>query len=99
VLTSSDIFSEVLQDVGGQTAPAALPLSAAARAMGTEEAVEKRLRDTLSGILNPRSAPRTEATPPPAGPARFSTDTEIEKMISDTLSGIKLQARAKTGTH
>ena len=97
-LTSSDIFSEVLQDVGGQTAPAALPLSAAARAMGTEEAVEKRLRDTLSGILNTRSAPRTEATAPPAGPARFSTDTEIEKMISDTLSGIKLQARAKTGT-
>jgi TonB family protein len=92
-LTSSDIFSDVLQEVGDQaTAPAA-----PARAMGTEEAVEKRLRDTLSGILDHRPISRSETTPP-AGPARFSTDTEIEKMISDTLSGIKLGARSKPGT-
>jgi TonB family protein len=93
-LTSSDIFSDVLQEMGGQ---AAAPPAAPARAMDTEEAVEKRLRDTLSGILSPRPVSRSETTPP-AGPARFSTDTEIEKMISDTLSGIKLGARAKPGT-
>src|SRR5262245_26234333 len=94
-LTSSDIFSDVRQEVGGQTA-ASTP-AAPGRAMDTEEAVEKRLRDTLSGILNPRPTPRSETTPP-AGPARFSTDTEIERMISDTLSGIKMGARAKPGT-
>ena len=92
-LTSSDIFSDVLQEVGDQAAAPAAP----ARPMNTEEAVEKRLRDTLSGILSNRPIPRSETTPP-AGPARFSTDTEIEKMISDTLSGIKLGARAKPGT-
>jgi TonB family protein len=65
-LTSSDIFSDVLREVGGQSGPAAVPSSAAARALETEEAVEKRLRDTLSGILNSR-APRTETGTPPTG--------------------------------
>src|SRR5262249_11304554 len=44
-LTSSDIFSDVLQEVGGQAAPSA-PVPASSRGMDTEEAVEKRLRDT-----------------------------------------------------
>jgi TonB family protein len=112
-LTASDIFSDVLQDVGGRSteeapppAPAALPrLGSGPNA--TEEEVERRLRDTLSGILANR-APRGPSAPssgmaarpadssaPPAGPARFSTDSEIDKMISDTLSGIKLSARSK----
>src|SRR5215471_6236735 len=52
-LTSSDIFSDVLQEVGGQAAPSAP--AASSRGMDTEEAVEKRLRDTLSGILSPRT--------------------------------------------
>jgi len=98
-LTASDIFSDVLREVGGQSPNQVTPPAgaAAARALDTEEAVEKRLRDTLSGILNSRPAPRAETGTPPAGPARFSTDTEIEKMISDTLSGIKQQAKAKSG--
>jgi len=98
-LTASDIFSDVLREVGGQSPNQVTPPAgaAAARALDTEEAVEKRLRDTLSGILNSRPAPRAETGTPPGGPARFSTDTEIEKMISDTLSGIKQQAKAKSG--
>src|SRR5215831_18497035 len=52
-LTASDIFSDVLRDVGGQSpSQVTPPAGAAARALDTEEAVEKRLRDTLSGILN-----------------------------------------------
>src|SRR5215831_4452628 len=132
-LTASDIFSDVLEEVGGHLerpaapaapAPAALPRPAASAApapaalppptrpsaaAATEDEVEKRLRDTLSGILASRSAPRAapaasaapQVSPPasaeaPAAPApRFSTDTEIDRMISDTLSGIKMAARAK----
>ncbi len=123
-LTASDIFSDVLEDVGGQptearaAAPAAAPGPSAVStpprpspsSMATETEVEKRLRDTLSGILGPRGTPRL-AAPPPAppqatgelrppeaassGPPRFSTDTEIDKMISDTLSGMKIPPRPK----
>jgi TonB family protein len=117
-LTASDIFSDVLEEVGGHAerpaatavpAPTAVPPPARPSAAATESEVEKRLRDTLSGILASRSAPRPapaasaapQVSPPasaeaPAAPApRFSTDTEIDRMISDTLSGIKMAARAK----
>jgi len=121
-LTASDIFSDVLEEVGGHperpaappapptlSVPAPPPRAAAAATAATEDEVEKRLRDTLSGILAGRSAPRAapaaapapQVSPPapaeaPAAPApRFSTDTEIDRMISDTLSGIKMAARAK----
>ncbi len=68
-LTSSDIFSDVLQEVGGQ-APGSLPPPPSQRAgPSTEEEVEKRLRDTLSGILGGRpgmrAAPTREPSPPP----------------------------------
>jgi TonB family protein len=111
-LTSSDIFSDVLEDVGGQAAATTVPPPApvahpAARftSHNTEQEVEKRLRDTLSGILSRPSARGLAAspasateTPPPASSARFSTDFEIDKMISDTLSGIKMSARPKPST-
>ncbi len=121
-LTASDIFSDVLQDVGGQVAPSGgrapssvpapsgIPApsgmrapqpSARAVSHATEEEVEKRLRDTLSGILSRPSARATASRPiattdtPPPPSARFSTDSEIDKMISDTLSGIKMSGRHK----
>ncbi len=120
-LTASDIFSDVLEDVGGhpeapaapRAAPAPSALSSprpAAAPSATEDEVEKRLRDTLSGLLGKRPGGRPAApaaaapqaregarpaeAPAPAAP-RFSTDTEIDRMISDTLSGIKMAARAK----
>ncbi len=111
-LTSSDIFSDVLEDVRGQApatsvpAPASMAHSSARfTSQNTEQEVEKRLRDTLSGILSRPSSRGSAAspasateTPPPATPARFSTDFEIDKMISDTLSGIKMSARPKPST-
>jgi TonB family protein len=74
-LTSSDIFSDVLEEVG---APEPGPAPAAAPAptrpvVSTAEEVEKRLRDTLSGILSerarPAAAPGAAPPRPPAGPA------------------------------
>ena len=89
-LTSDDIFSDVLQDVGGDKPSAAARAASAAAA--TDDAVEKRLRDTLSGILGksaPPPAPHPAAAPATPPPTRFSTDADIDRMISDTLSGLK----------
>src|SRR5215813_2036873 len=64
-LTASDIFSDVLRDVarpesGGprsEAAPMPAPVAAPPRpAASTAEEVEKRLRDTLSGILAERGS-------------------------------------------
>jgi len=86
--TSSDIFSEVLEEVGGEVAPPTPRIPAAPRPpRDTKGDVEKRLRDTLSGML-PKSllAPERGAVTP--APPRYSTDVEIDKMLEDTLSGL-----------
>ncbi len=77
-------------------APAAPP----ARTAGGDD-VEKRLRDTLSGLnigSRPGVAPRPAPAPPPVvvplptptAPPRpkLSTNTDVDRMISDTLSGV-----------
>jgi TonB family protein len=128
-LTSSDIFSDVLDELSADSSreapeaaapppPAAptpapplpeLPVPAVAppaapapRAAAAESAMDKRLRDTLSGLMpsRPAAAARPEAqsdkTPPPVAPAppaapprpKLSSDTDVDRMISDTLSGL-----------
>ncbi len=111
-LTASDIFSDVLRDValeGGpaqaQTPPTGLSPSAApppvARAAGAPvNDVEKRLRDTLSGMLEGRPtvkmpAPPPAAEKPPPAAKKFSGDADIDRMISDTLSGLSPAARPR----
>ncbi len=109
-LTSSDIFSDVLEEVGGEVRrPPAPTLQAGPRpARDTKDEVEKRLRDTLSGMLG-KGAPASQraAPPPPAAPLaaapatappRYSTDAEIDKMLEDTLSGIRPSRRPSTAT-
>lgn len=93
-LTSSDIFAEVLKEVGAEPA---VP-SASRPAARTEDEVERRLRDTLSGVLGertpargvrpePQSRPQPRPAPPPAAPRPpSSADAEIEKLLSQTLS-------------
>jgi TonB family protein len=84
-------------------APApAPPVAPAARTPPPESDMDKRLRDTLSGLMGPRptGAPRPAAasdkTPPPvAAPAppsrpKLSSDTDVDKIISDSLSGMVL---------
>jgi TonB family protein len=113
-LTSSDIFSDVLSDLTRDapqdaTAPAPLPssapeLPAPARPAAGGGDVEKRLRDTLSGLnlgSRPGVAGRPAAsadktplplpTPAPAPPRpKLSSDTDVDRIISDTLSGMSL---------
>ena len=83
-LTSSDIFADVLEEFAREP-----PRPAPARsAQATEEEVEKRLRDTLAGVL-----PKTAA---PAGkpPAARSTKDDVDRLLADTLSGLRT-ARAR----
>ncbi|HWZ86514.1 MAG TPA: TonB family protein [Thermoanaerobaculia bacterium] len=120
-LTSSDIFSDLLdeltQDAPRKAPPAPAPPPAAAppaaatpaappapaRAAPVETDMDKRLRDTLSGLMpsRPSAAARSEgpsdktptaapAPPAPAAPPRpkLSSDTDVDRMISDTLSGL-----------
>ena len=96
-LTSSDIFSDVLEDLQPEAPAAAAPRKpaptipdlglpspapskpAAAAASGAGSGVEKRLEETLSGILAPKKAtpapppgpPKPAAAPPPpAAPSK-----------------------------
>ncbi len=85
-LTSSDIFSDILEEVARE-GPGPAPASRITQA--TEAEVEKRLRDTLSGVL-PKS-PSASVKPP----AR-STDEEVERLIFQTLSGLRTPARQRT---
>ena len=102
-LTSSDIFSDVLDELAEPEAPAPPPAAAAspprpAPPPPAEDAMEKRLRDTLSGLNLKGSAPRPGApdkTPLPStsgapGRPKLSSDTDVDKILSDTLSGISL---------
>jgi TonB family protein len=86
-LTSSDIFSDVLEEFGRE------PLGPAARsAKATEEEVERRLRDTLSGVLPKTGAP---AGRPAAAPS--STKDDVDRLLSETLSGLRT-ARPRPAT-
>ena len=99
-LTSSDIFSDVLEEVGGEaphgTQPTPPPAPRPSR--DTKGDVEKRLRDTLSGMLDKHAAPGPAATPPPAATRRYSADSEVEKMLQDTLSGLRTPRRPPAAT-
>jgi TonB family protein len=120
-LTSSDIFSDVLDELVGDArakrptpaaptpaqkpdaaaAPAAPPPAAPPRAASPADDVEKRLRDTLSGLnLGPKTpaAPRPPAAPAPPPRPKLSSDTDVDKILSDTLSGMALpKPRTQTG--
>ena len=101
-LTSSDIFADVLDDLAEPQAPA--PPAAASRPAPpppAEDAMERRLRDTLSGLNLKGSVPAArpgpaDRTPLPSAPAassgrlKLSSDTDVDKILSDTLSGITL---------
>ncbi len=118
-LTSSDIFSDVLDDLTGEAPdpkapapapPAAAPAApapaasapAAAKVPPPENDMDKRLRDTLSGLMSSRpmgaSGPAarsdktalsaTPSTPGPPQRQKLSSDTDVDKILSDTLSGV-----------
>ncbi len=100
-LTSSDIFADVLDGLTEiEPLDAALPPAPrpAQPPQPPEDAMERRLRDTLSGLNLKASAPRpgpADKTPLPSGSGasvrpKLSSDTDVDRILSDTLSGISL---------
>ncbi len=97
-LTSTDIFSDLLDELGRDTgAPAARP--AAPRppaptpkppARDDEDEMERRLRDTLSGVslkTRPGTPPPPSRSPaaPPKPAASAAAESEIDRMLTETL--------------
>ena len=128
-LTSSDIFSDVLNELVGEvrgtkrptppvptpTAPSTPPPSPAAPpapsassaqtpapakpAASPGDEMERRLRDTLSGLNLGQKTSAGAARPAPAPPPKpkLSSDTDVDKILSDSLSGILPKPRTQTG--
>jgi TonB family protein len=67
--------------------PIPRPVAAAsARSSDTNEEVERRLRDTLSGVrMTPHAGTAPSSSPAKAAPARRSGEDEVDKLISRTL--------------
>ncbi len=95
-LTSHDIFGDLVAEVEREEAPprpAARPPSVP-RARTIDDDMERKLEQTLSGVLGPMAkrpaapAAPPAAPPPPARTPRRSSD-DVDKMISDTLSGLE----------
>jgi TonB family protein len=95
-LTSSDIFSDLLEELGREATDAGVrpvpkapaPPPAAARA-GEPDEMERRLRDTLSGVTGstkPAAAPRPSPPAVPKAPRpRKPGEDDLDRMISETL--------------
>ena len=92
-LTANDIFSDLLEELGREPAEPVTPSSPKAPVPApptrpsAEDEMERRLRDTLSGVTTrpaaaPKAPPPTKATP--AAPRKSGGD-EIDRMISETL--------------
>src|SRR5262249_8977293 len=84
-LTASDIFSDILEEVTRETAA---PPPSARSSPATEEEVERRLRDTLSGVL-----PKTAAAGKPA--PKSSTDADVERLWTKPVSGLRTEPRPR----
>jgi TonB family protein len=109
-LTANDIFSDLLDELGKETAPAPArpaaavtnvakdsrgpaPRGAPPRAPGADEEIERRLRDTLSGVrltTRPGSgasggAEKSAEAASRASAARASSAAAVDRMLSETL--------------
>jgi TonB family protein len=109
-LTANDIFSDLLDELGREgTAPTRAPAAAAsvppparsatpppapARASRPDDDVEKRLRDTLSGVrLSTRPTPRAPSPAvPPAIPIPMPTPSISEKALRSPAARAKDEA-------
>jgi TonB family protein len=109
-LTANDIFADLLDELGKEAAPAApaakkeaareprisppAPRTPTARAASADDEIERRLRDTLSGVrmttrpgTTPPAAPaRPEAAPPPPVPAVAKSAEAASRASADRAS-------------
>jgi TonB family protein len=95
-LTSSDIFGDMLAELDVPAAePAAAPVASAAppaappstpRPATPNESVEKRLEQTLSGLMG-----TSKPAPPKPAPKPVSRSTDVDELLSQTLTDFNLK--------
>ena len=100
-LTSKDIFGDVLAEVEDDLRRPAAPPSSAPQiptgfaSAGTDQsAIERKLEQTLSGVLGVGSLQRPK---PPAPAAKKSAEmpaTDVEALLSKTLGSLQMGGRA-----
>jgi TonB family protein len=101
-LTSRDIFGDMLAEVESEVGssparpaarPPGLPTSAKPLSRSDEE-MQRKLEQTLSGVLGtaPPSRPRPAPPPPPPAASKRSeeTDDDLDALISRTLSSLEM---------
>ncbi len=113
-LTSTDIFSDLLDELGRDTGapaerpPLPRPPATAPKPPARDDEMERRLRDTLSGVsVNtrpgipppPARRPDRAAVPskPAAAPRPVAPESDIDRMLSETLR-IKIPKKTPAGT-
>ncbi|MDX1996492.1 MAG: TonB family protein [Thermoanaerobaculia bacterium] len=96
-LTSQDIFGDLVADLDDaiQTvAPAGSPAPPRTTRTSSDALIDKKLEETLSGILGIPS-PTKPAPGTPAAPPRRPAATDVDKLLSQTLSGLDLPVARK----
>lgn len=106
-LTSEDIFGDVLAEVEAEARRAAHARRRAHETSRAVDDVERRLDETLSGILpeksrrggtsdtsEPTSRPSAVGTQRPRGRLEQATTAEIDRLLDHTLSSLRLPAHA-----
>jgi TonB family protein len=107
-LTSSDIFSDLLEELGRDTGPEApkAPAKGARKPAAprppspprpsVDDEMERRLRDTLSGV---RSASRPATPAPHVDRGQSSGRADIDRMLTETLrTGVPRAKPAESAT-
>ncbi len=99
-LTAKDIFSDLLEELGRETGAAPKVAASAAtstpprlpapapRTRTADDEIERRLRDTLSGVrvtTRPTPSAAVSTRPPSAVRPRAVNEDEIDRMLSETL--------------
>jgi len=102
-LTSKDIFGDVLAEVEDDLRrPADAPTPASSlptgfAAAGTDQgAIERKLEQTLSGVLGVGGLPRPKPAAPPVKKPTELPATDVEALLSKTLSSLQMGGRPST---
>ncbi|HSL84534.1 MAG TPA: hypothetical protein VLF66_17305, partial [Thermoanaerobaculia bacterium] len=101
-LTSEDIFGDLVAEVESEARefparPAAAAGPAARPGRGGDDDIERKLEQTLSGVLGRGTKPKpaAPARPAPQAPPPARAADDLDKLISDTLSGLELPGARK----
>ncbi len=99
-LTSADIFGDMLAEVEAE-ARGSKPASRSRKASPPTGDIERKLEETLSGVIPSAGKKRRAQSPSAEAPAKSrrrraaSTESEIDDLLDQTLSSLDIPTRSK----